>query len=97
MKNIDIWKAAKDYSRSMCEFKSLEKISRRFFYDGAKWYIESAWYNACETPEEGKILLCITSAGPLICGPNNREWEDMIKEFGITRWAYIDDLLPEEE
>lgn len=67
------------------------------FIAGANWRIESVWHKPTETPEDGKMVLCITKAGPFIGGPNNTGWEESVREFGITGWAYVDDLLPEEK
>lgn len=34
---------------------------------------------------------------PLICGPFNNDWKDTVRYFGITIWAYVEDLIPNKE
>ena len=56
--------------------------------------LNQLWHEATETPQDGKTLLTINEAGtPFICGPNNTEWEEAVKTFGIVRWCYVEDLL----
>lgn len=77
---------------------TIEVFGRQLFEKGAKWRIDSVWHKPEEKPEENKHAVCITGTGlPLICGPYHEHWEDTVSYIGITKWAYTDDLLPEEE
>ena len=47
-------------------------------------------------PENGELVLAIGEDDyPVIYGPNNEEWDDTVRHFGITAWAYVDDLVPD--
>lgn len=86
------------YSPEMDE--GIETTMRRnAFKDGANWRINSAWHKPEEVPENGRLLLTDCSSPLfehqyLICGPTNTEFGKVASDFGITKWAYIDDLTP---
>lgn len=66
------------------------------FILGAAWRINSVWHRADEEPEDNRVVLAIGEDDyPVICGPDNEEWEGSVESFGITAWAYVDDLLPD--
>ena len=75
------------------------------FEAGAKWAdehinLERLWHDASEVPQGPYIVLCD--------GLDNRQWvvewfyidmsyanwQDYVESIGISRWAYISDLLP---
>ena len=70
---------------------------QKAFKAGAEWRIKKAWRDVTEKPEDGQMLLCDTKKGYFLCGPNNTEFEKSIKDFGILRYAYVRDLIPEME
>ena len=64
------------------------------FKEGAEWRINSVWHTMLETPKQG-FTLCVNDNGcALIAGPNYYEFKNVARELGITRWAYIEDLVP---
>lgn len=68
---------------------------REDFMAGAEWSINSAWYDASETPQHSGMLIAIKQDGtPIVCGPNNSNWKIAVRIFHIVRWAYIENLLP---
>lgn len=93
-------KAGIDYGKRYESRQTLDIGTERMlsFICDAKWRIESVWHDAEEQPENGRLLLCQSSIYPTnIAGPNNDDFRDTAKEYNVTRWAYIDDLLPEDE
>lgn len=64
------------------------------FVEGSDWSIESAYHQPGDIPIDGEMLLCETKCGPMICGPCNEGFNETVEHFGITRWAYTNDLLP---
>lgn len=68
------------------------------FIAGANWRINKMWHDASEKPKQGCMTLVVCSNGTsYVCGPNYSDWNDAVRVFLIERWAYIEDLLPEEE
>lgn len=69
--------------------------SRDGFVAGAEWRINSVWHEASEMPEHKFALVeydCFPKGHGYVVVPDPRE---VIK--AITRWAYIEDLLPIKE
>lgn len=64
------------------------------FVEGSDWSIEVAYHQPGDIPIDGEMLLCETKCGPMICGPCNEGFNETVEHFGITRWAYTNDLLP---
>ena len=56
----------------------------------------SLWYDASEEPRRDELLLGEDTDGFSIyrwCGKEDY-WEIFVNETGLSRWAYIEDLLP---
>lgn len=87
-----------DYEESNYEAgrrDSLEEFGKDLFVKGANWRIISMWHDAENTPKNKKMIIAIDKdERPLICGPFNNDWKDTVRIFGITIWAYIEDLIP---
>lgn len=64
------------------------------FVEGSEWSIESAYHQPGDIPEENEMILCETKDGPMIAGPFHKDFNDTVEHFGITRWAYTNDLMP---
>ena len=65
------------------------------FKDGANWRINSVWHNASEMPENKFALVeydCFPKGHGYMVVPDPREVIG-----AITRWAYIEDLIPNNE
>lgn len=81
------------------------------FITGAKWaikeFIKGLWHPASEIPSEGKHLILEYSITDTIKDyvslkrlDNNYiywDWASYFESANVTRWLYIDDLLPKEE
>ena len=73
---------------------------QRGFVAGAQWRINSVWHdlpNDLPQKENTWILLELIFEGRLVYLPV--EWVNDGEEISkqVTRWAYIDDLLPERK
>lgn len=74
---------------------------------GAKWaineFLEELWHPASEEPNrEGKPILfnCVDHFVPSWCVYPigfKGNWNVFCNSHGISKWLYIDDLLPKEE
>ena len=70
---------------------------------GAEWRINSVWHDVKEMPEFKRdfIYQAVRKSGEIYYGTgilyNNDEWEFRLEFVTIERWAYIDDLLPNEQ
>lgn len=74
------------------------------FVRGVRWAdehpnIESLWHDASEEPKDNSEILVQWN----IKGNSGYEsyytstienWERFIEKYGVSKWAYIDDLLP---
>lgn len=73
------------------------------FIDGAEWRINSVWHDANEEPKYDEFFLyenVIQAFHVDIIFPSQDEafvWDDYVKDWGIMRWAYIKDLIPNIE
>ena len=71
---------------------------------GAKWAInellKDLWHPASEEPKDkSAILLRYTGSmckWASLDEVDADDWKQTVKELGITRWLYIDDLFPKE-
>ena len=76
---------------------------RAGFISGAKWAdehpnLESLWHDANDNPTEATLILYRTTSGEcevteLAC-TSEGVWHLFVKEYEVTEWAYIEDLLP---
>ena len=65
------------------------------FFAGAEWRINSVWHDASEIPEKKFALVeydCFPKGHGYLVVPDVREVIG-----SITRWAYIEDLIPMED
>lgn len=64
------------------------------FVEGSDWSIEAAYHQPGDIPLDDEMILCETKGFPMIAGPNHENFNETVEHFGITRWAYTNDLLP---
>lgn len=101
MTREQIEKAAGEYSGSVLGFKDNPVVmaNHKAFMDGAQWRIDSVWHDASEKPENGRYILVDKEYRfqevwkREICD----DWLNDVNYFGVKRWAYLDDLLPERK
>lgn len=72
------------------------------FIAGAEWRINSVWHKPCDIAEPGKDCLVEHMDGDgnvCICidWRSEYEWVNACHYDKILRWAYIEDLLPNEQ
>lgn len=73
---------------------------KALFIAGAKWRIDSVWHNANKEPKHGEYFLYENVVHAYhVDGiyPSEDEpfvWGDYVKDWGLIRWAYIKDLVP---
>lgn len=87
-----------------------QEFGAELFKDGAKWaineFLKNLWHPANEEPKKVKNLLLETTyeyGKPIYHlikympnGNNVCAWREWYKGAHISRWLYIDDLLPKE-
>ena len=75
----------------------------RAFDDAIEWFKKALWHDASETPEEGEqILYTATEGGKIvdvmrvttIALYDFIPWNEVVRDFNISKWCYIEDLLP---
>lgn len=72
------------------------------FLRGAYWFKCALWHDASEIPEEGEqILYTATEGGEIVDVKVTTTalyafipWSEVVRDFNISRWCYIADLLP---
>ena len=95
MKREDIKEAAVNYDSRLVAFRA--------FMKGADWRINSVWHDANEEPKYDEFFLYenVIQAFHVDCiFPSQDEafvWDDYVKDWGLMRWAYIKDLIPNKE
>lgn len=73
------------------------------FAAGIEWFKKAMWRDASVKPEEGEqILYTATEGGEIvdvmkvttIALNDFTPWDKVVSNYGITKWCYIEDLLP---
>ena len=103
-----IEEAARDYINENGSFIKYDEdpcVDIEFAYrKGAKWaineFLNDLWHPASEEPNEKAYLLCYRKSKvfPFKVDKHSAiyNWKVFVYNFNITRWLYIDDLLPKE-
>lgn len=98
MKKEDIEKAANIFTEDYVENGNLRGFRgshRMGFIVGANWRINSVWHSSDEMPEKKFALVeypCFPKGHGYLVVPDPREVLE-----SITRYAYIEDLMPDME
>lgn len=79
-----------------------EEACRASFEDGVDWFKKALWHDASEIPEEGEqILYTATEGGEIVDVKVTTTalyafipWSEVVRDFNISKWCYIEDLLP---
>lgn len=78
------------------------------FREGANWaineFLKDLWHPAEEEPNHKAIRIYIlgetraSESGvlPMLLRPNTN-WKEFVVSHGVTRWLYVDDLLPKKK
>ena len=76
--------------------------ARNAFAAGVEWFKKALWHDASVKPEEGEQILYTDTEGGEIVDVNVTttalydfmSWNEVVRFFNISKWCYIDDLLP---
>lgn len=71
-------------------------IYRDGFVMGALWRVESAWHEVSEEPERNRIYLAQLGDCAFDTFYDSKNWVNFSRGVNIKRWAYIEDLMPED-
>ncbi len=70
------------------------------FKEGAKWaineFLKDLWHDASEEPRKNNIYLAQIGDCAFDTFYDSKNWDTYSKGVNITRWLYIDDLLPKK-
>lgn len=90
----------------LCDYGSIYDSGCRIdgFMKCAKWiqeeFLKDLWHPASEEPKDkSAILLRYTGSMCKVASLDEvdaDDWKQTVKELGITRWLYIDDLFPKK-
>lgn len=85
--------AAKEYAATKHHDKQLQEIVSWDFVAGANWQRNSVWHDASEEPKELKKILIINNLGEaMVTVPCYiDDWSN------YEKWAYLSDLLPQND
>lgn len=78
-------------------YLSHDEIAEAAFIKGADWRINSVWHDASERPDtdKGDLLVIVKDAfGKDVYVRQNAYY---VLKYGCVRWAYIKDLIPNNE
>lgn len=77
-----------------------EGIGFGAFIDGAEWmqkeFLKDLWHPVSERPRRNTPYLVQIRDCIFETFYDSTEWKIFVKDCNITRWLYIDDLLPKE-
>lgn len=76
---------------------SCDELVEGSFIKGAEWRINSVWHDASERPDtdKGDLLVIVKDAfGKDVYVRQNAYY---VLKYGCVRWAYIKDLIPNNE
>ena len=77
------------------DIREMEEKFADAYIAGAQWRINSVWHDASEKPNgNNKCLVELRIPGR---NPTYKLWTCGWENSFVTRWAYIDDLLPERK
>lgn len=98
MKKEQIEKAANEFAEREYEISDIDKDALyKGFYWGANWYVNSVWHDASEQPKRNKVYLVQMGKDAFDTFYDSENWKVFKRDINITRWAYIEDLLPNKE
>ena len=105
--NNKIKEAIEDYVRHSSVEDEYPGTEEDAFKAGAKWaineFLKDLWHPNTEEPEENRNILIEHKCGDLLYHTEEYDcyyddpWDFKVRILNITRWLYIDDLLPKEE
>lgn len=74
-------------------------MRRDAFRDGVEWFKKAIWHDAKEEPKEHKCILVQWINKGRICyetytKENNDYWQYVVMTYNVTKWCYINNILP---
>lgn len=80
--------------------KDREETNREIFVRGVHWaineFLKDLWHEASEEPRKNNIYLAQIGDCAFDTFYDSKNWDTYSKGVNITRWLYIDDLLPKK-
>lgn len=80
-----------------------EEACRASFMNGAQWaqkeFVKSLWHPASEEPEDGATVLIISEddgSSTILIDTDYPDWKSEVEFWQITKWLYLDDILPKK-
>lgn len=77
-----------------------EEVCRASFKDGIEWFKSALWHDASEKPQGSAAILYLwhDEQGGMDVGIDgvfdDLEWKKFVEYNKITKWCYINDVLP---
>ena len=83
---------------------NVKELVEKTFNEGAKWAdnnicLSSLWHDKNIVPSDNKSILYLTKNGKIgvIKAIKSNNWDWYVSDkYSIVKWAYIDDLLPNQ-
>lgn len=101
MTQKELDQAANEYDESLTYSSVSEQYDvKKAFVTGAKWRINSVWHDAREQPQcdtffiYENVIHAFHVDGVFPTEDEVFVWDDYVKDWGLIRWAYIEDILP---
>lgn len=75
-------------------------LEKSAFMDGLHWFERTLWHDANEEPELNKKLVvqCTNYTGDIDYEVDTNHslisWKDWVISYRISKWCYIEDILP---
>ncbi len=93
-----IEKAARYYCNNRYPASQDAPFIAEGFRHGAKWmreeFLKNLWHPASEKPRRNTICLAQIGKHFFDTFYDSKNWESYSKGINITRWLYVDDLIP---
>lgn len=93
----EIERAANEYNPNVDMFARNERAA---FKDGVDWFKKTLWHDVSVKPEGNAVILyqCLDDRDAMDVGIDgvfsDVEWAKFVAYNRITKWCYIEDLLP---
>ena len=101
-------KKIEEAASKLCDYGSVYNSEYRIdgFKKGVKWaiqkFLKDLWHDSKKEPEDNRNILIEHKCGDLHYYTKNYDcyyedpWDARVRILNITRWLYIDDLLPKK-
>lgn len=78
-------------------YQYFEEKPAKDFKEGTDWYRNNVWHPASQKPSgSGKMLYLGETGAHLTVYPPHFDWNDGVERHIIQKWAWLEDILPDE-